>query len=198
MDCPHFTPFRLVGGTALSLRLGHRMSEDIDLFTDALYGSVDFEQIEDWLRQSFTYYHQPFTRETGMGSSYFIGNSKEENIKLDLYYTDNWVRPETALENIRMADVEDILAMKTDIIQRIGRKKDFWDLYETLDAYPPKKLIALHAERYPFAHDENLIRKNFTNFTSADDDFEPVCLRGRHWEIIKLEMTESVEDTFSV
>ncbi|GHT67634.1 hypothetical protein AGMMS50239_31160 [Bacteroidia bacterium] len=28
------SPFRLVGGTALSLQLGHRMSVDIDLFTD--------------------------------------------------------------------------------------------------------------------------------------------------------------------
>jgi hypothetical protein len=37
-----FAPFRLVGGTNLSLRLGHRMSDDIDLFTDAEYGSLDF------------------------------------------------------------------------------------------------------------------------------------------------------------
>lgn len=37
-----FIPFRLVGGTALSLQLGHRISVDIDLFTDAPYGSIDF------------------------------------------------------------------------------------------------------------------------------------------------------------
>ena len=29
-----FSPFRLVGGTNLSLRYGHRKSDDIDLFTD--------------------------------------------------------------------------------------------------------------------------------------------------------------------
>ena len=29
-----FLPFRLVGGTALSLQIGHRMSVDIDLFSD--------------------------------------------------------------------------------------------------------------------------------------------------------------------
>ncbi len=28
-----FLPFRLVGGTALSLQIGHRISVDIDLFT---------------------------------------------------------------------------------------------------------------------------------------------------------------------
>ncbi len=37
-----FDDFRLVGGTALSLYRGHRISVDIDLFTDALYGSIDF------------------------------------------------------------------------------------------------------------------------------------------------------------
>ena len=29
-----FEKFTLVGGTALSLQIGHRQSEDIDLFTD--------------------------------------------------------------------------------------------------------------------------------------------------------------------
>ena len=33
MEMEEFRPFRLVGGTSLSLRYGHRMSDDIDLFT---------------------------------------------------------------------------------------------------------------------------------------------------------------------
>lgn len=32
--------FNLVGGTALSLKLGHRMSVDIDLFTDRNFDSL--------------------------------------------------------------------------------------------------------------------------------------------------------------
>ena len=35
MRIDEFRPFRLVGGTSLSLRYGHRISDDIDLFTDA-------------------------------------------------------------------------------------------------------------------------------------------------------------------
>ena len=38
-----FSPFRLVGGTNLSLRYGHRKSDDIDLFTDAEYRSLDLK-----------------------------------------------------------------------------------------------------------------------------------------------------------
>lgn len=44
-----FQPFRLVGGTALSLQIGHRMSVDIDMFTDAEYGSIDFDEILNYL-----------------------------------------------------------------------------------------------------------------------------------------------------
>jgi hypothetical protein len=38
MKIEEFKPFRLVGGISLSLRYGHCMSDDIDLFTDAKYG----------------------------------------------------------------------------------------------------------------------------------------------------------------
>ena len=49
MSCEIFAPFLLVGGTALSLQLGHRVSDDIDLFTDAEYGSLDFQAMQSWL-----------------------------------------------------------------------------------------------------------------------------------------------------
>lgn len=50
-----FQPFRLVGGTSLSLQLGHRMSDDIDLFTDALYETIDFGAIDSLLRNTFRF-----------------------------------------------------------------------------------------------------------------------------------------------
>lgn len=50
MTIENFAPFRLVGGTSLSLRYGHRMSDDIDLFTDAEYGSLDFHKLQDILK----------------------------------------------------------------------------------------------------------------------------------------------------
>ena len=45
---PLFNPFRLVGGTSLSLKRGHRISIDIDLFTDEEYKSIDFDQIDEY------------------------------------------------------------------------------------------------------------------------------------------------------
>jgi hypothetical protein len=55
MTIPLFQNFRLVGGTALSLQIGHRESIDIDLFSDAAYGTINFEEIETLLRANFNY-----------------------------------------------------------------------------------------------------------------------------------------------
>jgi len=55
MAAKEFKDFRLVGGTALSLQLGHRVSVDIDLFSDCDYGSIDFEAIESYLIMNFPY-----------------------------------------------------------------------------------------------------------------------------------------------
>ncbi len=55
MEAQVFAQFRLVGGTALSLQFGHRLSVDIDLFTDAPYNSIDFETITKYLRNTFSY-----------------------------------------------------------------------------------------------------------------------------------------------
>lgn len=40
MESRLFAPFRLVGGTSLSLHLGHRQSVDIDLFSDSFIRKV--------------------------------------------------------------------------------------------------------------------------------------------------------------
>lgn len=49
MTAKEFSFFRLVGGTSLSLQIGHRESVDIDLFSDVPYGTIDFEGITTYL-----------------------------------------------------------------------------------------------------------------------------------------------------
>jgi len=190
-DC--FNSFRLVGGTALSLQLGHRLSVDIDLFTDALYGAIDFDAIDKYLKHEFEYVATSDYKLVGMGRSYYIGNSKDDCIKLDIFYTDSYIRPALESEGVRMADLEDITAMKIDVIARGGRMKDFWDLHFLLDLFSVEKMIALHEERYPHGHDESLIRKCLNDFAIADDEFEPVCLLGKHWELIKLDFVAALQ-----
>ncbi len=133
MDNNLFQQFRLVGGTSLSLQLGHRTSIDIDLFTDAGYDSVDFNVIDSFLRESFPYVSESPPGVIGMGRSYLIGKDENETVKLDLYYTEPFTQPELIVGSYRLATIEEIIAMKIDIIQRTARQKDLWDLHELLE-----------------------------------------------------------------
>lgn len=190
MAQPEFTPFCLVGGTSLSLQLGHRISIDIDLFTDAPYGSLDFHAIQSKLRSMFPYCQGDCGDIVGMGASYIIGNSAFDSIKLDLFYTDPFIRPIKAIDNIRIASIEDIIAMKLDVIGRKGRKKDFWDLHELHDKYAIAEMLTLYAERYPYNHTREELLLGLTNFSLADTDPEPNCLRSKAWPLIKLDFME--------
>ena len=184
MDSDILKPFRLVGGTSLSLQLGHRISIDIDLFTDSDYGSLNFEDIETFLKSKFSFI--VFSSElTSFGKSYFIGSSENNAVKLDVFYSDPFIDDELLIDNIRLASLKDITAMKIEVIQNGGRKKDFWDLHELLNYFSLEEMLAFHKIRYPFSHDSDLIIKNFTNFQIADEDFEVLCLKGKYWEIIK-------------
>lgn len=189
MSTDEFKDFRLVGGTALSLYRGHRKSIDIDLFTDAPYGSIDFAALDQFLRKRFSYAD---TNEfaIGPGKSYFVGKNESECVKLDLFYTETFIREVIFLDGIRLAAEEEIIAMKIDLISGGGRKKDFWDIHELIDDYSIEKMISLHEERYPFGHDQQAIINDFSNFEKADKDFDPICTKGKHWELIKLDMIE--------
>jgi predicted nucleotidyltransferase component of viral defense system len=185
-------PFRLVGGTALSLQLGHRESVDIDLFTDYEYGSIDFEAIKDYLDEAFPYVSTSEIDLVGFGKSFYIGDSASNYIKLDLYYTDPFIRPVKEVNNIRLTDVEDIIAMKLDVFSRNGRKKDFWDLHELLNSYSIDLMLSFYTERYPYAGNEKEVINNLTQFDFAENDPDPVCLKGKYWDLIKLDFVEAI------
>ena len=190
MRIDEFRPFRLVGGTSLSLRYGHRISDDIDLFTDAEYGSIDFQLLQEILRREFPYCQGDCGEIVSFGTSYLVGNSKEDNVKLDLFYTDPFIRPMDQIESIRMASLDDIVAMKMDVISRGGRKKDFWDLHILRNKYTVEQMLSLYKERYPYgATDEECIA-GLTNFSVADSDPDPTCLLGKIWQLIKLDFVE--------
>jgi hypothetical protein len=96
-------------------------------------------------------------------------------------------------DGIRMATQEEIIAMKIDVVQRIARKKDFWDLHELLSKYSINNMITLHRKRFEWTHDKALIRKNFIDFTIADDDLDPICLKNKQWAFIKEDIIDAAQ-----
>lgn len=186
--------FRLVGGTNLSLRFGHRMSDDIDYFTPVEYGTADFESIYGMLRKEFDYI-DGCGRCIGFGNSYFVGNSfaDGEKVKLDIMYTDPFLNAEDILDGVRFASVEDIVAMKLNAVtEGDGRKKDFWDIHFLLGMFTLKEMLDLHERRHPWEHDRESLLRDLNDFRKADKDPNPKCLLGKEWQQIKLDLIDEV------
>jgi hypothetical protein len=172
----------------LSLQIGHRISVDIDMFTDALYDSIDFVAIESYLRDNYDYVDTYKYEIIGTGTSYYIRESKEKSVKLDLYYTDNYLQDFVMIDEIRLATVEEIIAMIMDVISRGGRKKDFWDIHAFIDRYSFEDMINLHQKKHLYTVDEKEVRDNFISYQLADFSPDPQCLKGKVWEAIKLDL----------
>lgn len=199
MNEPLFNSFRLVGGTNLSLRYGYRFSIDIDLFSDAEYGSLDFKAFENYLVSHFRFYDcNDHGDIVGFGRSYYVGNNLDDWVKIDLMYTDPFIRELDILDGIRMASVDDIVAMKMNVISRGGRKKDFWDIHYLLNRYSLKKMLSLHEERYEWEHNTSALIQNITNFSIADNLPDPQCFLNKDWDDIKLDLIEAVESNLNL
>ena len=115
MQIEAFSDMRLVGGTALALQLGHRISIDLDFF-----GQVDFEQID------LPKYFSSFNHTTSIKRLKSINIFDIDNVKVDFVnYSYPWLFDQINIDGIRLADIKDIAAMKIAAITGRGSKKDF-------------------------------------------------------------------------
>lgn len=127
-------PYLLVGGTALSLQLGTRLSEDLDFMS---WRKTRNEKREvDW---------PAINRELSN-----IGTVTECNIldidhvefvvdgvKISFYANPNYspvVKEVPYLNNIRLADKTAIGAMKMEVMLRRSKFRDYYDIYSLLKA----------------------------------------------------------------
>jgi predicted nucleotidyltransferase component of viral defense system len=187
MELPSFKSFSLVGGTALSLRYGHRSSVDLDLF---LHEKFDISSIENELKNVFG---SEFNYESGhknIGLFCYI-----QKIKVDIVYFPHQPIAEIEVEdNIRMYSSADISAMKIQAILGRAKKKDFWDLHELLQHYPLQQLIDWHKQKYPNQMLAISIPNAITYFTEAEDSETPVSFKNQTWEKVKKSISRSVSD----
>ena len=91
-----------------------------------------------------------------------------------------------------MASVDDIVAMKMEVITNGGRKKDFWDLHLLHNSYSLEDMLSLYEARYPYDASREECLKGLTNFDVADKDPDPICLESKIWQFIKLDFTDWV------
>lgn len=177
---------RLVGGTALALQIGHRKSIDIDLF-----GEINCDQYE--LVESLTDIGQLKTIKESPNIHIYQLNG----VKLDIVnYKYSWIKPERVDDNIILADLEDIAAMKTTAIIGRGTKKDFIDMAFLLDFFSLEDILCFYEKKYPEAS-RFIAMKSITYFDDAEDDPMPLMIKKISWENIKEKIQDKINLSFN-
>lgn len=125
MQLPELDNFYLVGGTALSLYYGHRLSVDLDLFSTAFFSNEDIIPALEKNVKGFQYR----SAANPIGLFCMI-----EDLKVDLvkHHIHPLIDEPLLIDGIRMLSPKEIMAMKVAAILKRAVKKDFWDLAELL------------------------------------------------------------------
>lgn len=171
--------FYLAGGTAIGWHLHHRVSNDLDLFSES---RVDLGLIE-----------QAVTALSGV--SILSVTEVTLKIKLDGALVDFVSYPYSPLEKpkvgpagFRVAGLLDLSVMKLAAVARRGIRRDFWDLRviiehgisleEAAHAYV-RRFRAANGDLYP-------VFRSLTYFADADkDEVFPAGMTRRSWESTK-------------
>ena len=131
--------FVLVGGTALSLQMGHRISVDLDLFFKS---DFDAEELRAYLERT---YHL----ETDY-MAYATVKGEINGVQVDcIAHSYPWIRPFVEEDGIRLVSMEDICAMKLNAIAgNDTRIKDFIDVAYLSELYSLNQMLSFYEEKY--------------------------------------------------
>lgn len=183
MTIPALGSFNLVGGTNLSLRFGHRLSIDLDLFTNEFF---DSEKIFNLLESRY----QNIILASQSESMLFLYIN---DVKIDMVLLPyGYLKPIEIVDDIRLVSVEDIAAMKLSAIARRGVKKDFWDIFELLSKFSIKEMISFYKEKYRSRDIFHLLR-SLVYFADAETQKDPDPIKKITWLQIKQKLQEEVE-----
>lgn len=183
MQVPELKQFGLVGGTNLALRFGHRLSIDLDLFTNEPFNS---EAVYNSLEGKFPNILQASQSDTML--FLYINDVKIDMVLLPYPY----LKPSDEIDDIRFVSVEDIAAMKLSAIARRGVKKDFWDIAELLDVFTLQEMINFYKAKYSSRDILHLIR-SLVYFTDAEANKDPDPLKEMTWTQVKSKVQKAVD-----
>lgn len=181
---PMFAEFNLVGGTALSLQIGHRKSIDLDLFGHHIF---EAEEILNYLIDK------------GYAPSVIYSKQSTlivtiQDVKVDfIRFRYPFAQAIQVIEGIRLADIQDIACMKIDAIAGRGKKKDFYDLYFLLQRYSLVEIMENYGKM--FQHSTLFhVYKSLTWFEDANLEAEIDVLDKKiTWEKVKKAVKKAVE-----
>jgi predicted nucleotidyltransferase component of viral defense system len=180
--------FYLVGGTSLALQIGHRLSIDLDFFSDT---KKDLLVIENELM-----FIEGIKLKNSSNYALFL---EYKGVKIDIInYPYTFISEPIIYNGINLCHIDDICAMKLKTAMNRGAKKDFYDIYFLLQQTTLSKMFELFEKKYanitPIA-----ILKSLTYFEDAEETETPVLLKEKSltWEQVKKSIITQTQNYFN-
>lgn len=170
-----FASFNLVGGTALALQFGHRLSIDLDFFTTDLFDKELVKQeladIGSWTTDS----------ENKIGLRGQLNGIKTDFVT----YRYPLLEPVVILGGIRMLSQADISAVKLSAITNRGAKKDFYNIFFLLRYHSFAQLCEWYKAKFQ-TNNLFMLLKSITYFDDAELTETPVLLDDNvSWDMVR-------------
>ena len=182
---PYLVGFYLVGGTALALRIGHRRSVDLDLFSNF---SFDVVQLLENLTADYNFNLFFSANNTIKGSI--------DNVKVDfISHRYPFINEPVVEEEIEMLSFQDIIAMKLNAISANGQRvKDFIDIFYLIRSFSIEQMIGFYKKKYT-NYNEVSVLKSLVYFDDIDfNDWPEITAEPNlKWHVVKNELEKSVK-----
>lgn len=190
MSLKELQDFALVGGTALALQIGHRISVDVDLFTPNDFNPFNlFESLDN----QFVIVDKSEDVNT-LNLIITLPDSPKNGIKVDLLkYSCPNLRPVKVIDEIRLLSIEDIIPMKLSAIAGRGSKKDFYDIYYLLQSYTLHQMLEFFVQKYANANAFHIL-KSLTYFEDAEMEPDTRTIEKSDWNLIKKTIVRQTND----
>ncbi len=173
---PFIEDFYLAGGTCLALQIGHRRSVDFDFFIPA---DFDTSVIVDKLTEIGSYQRESEERNTINGSL--------NGVRISFFgYRYGIIDEFKIFNNIRLAGLKDIAAMKLEAIAGRGSRKDFVDIFFLLQRFTLDEIFVFHQEKYGSGlSNQYHLLKSLVYFVDAESEAMPVMIKPLRWTDVK-------------
>lgn len=177
----------LAGGTALALMEGHRVSVDLDIFTERIR---DSEEVLGLLRA-----HVPKLSVTSVGAGTLYAEVLGVQVSV-IEYGYRLLGPTVSSDsdNLALASRDDIAAMKLSAIASRGSRKDFVDLWVLITRHRSlAEYLALYQEKFE-ARDVGHVVRSLVHFDDAEREAPLRLLIDIDWEELKADFQRHVVD----
>jgi predicted nucleotidyltransferase component of viral defense system len=158
----------LIGGTALALQTGHRLSEDLDFCKWPLQGKSDI----DWpqiLKELSSVFNKIDPDILGFNQVNFYADKVKFSFYSNQLYKSPVIKPIVFLNNISIPDIETIGVMKLEVMLRRSNFRDYYDIYSILKEGISLRSMINRAAQYS---NHILKTKDILNFISEGANFK--------------------------